>query len=143
MGSQSYRWEDLVGMVGQVDSSASLQVGREVWGESMGAIPEVQVVGRLVDPEVDHPEGQVADGFLTGWQEVAPEEVGRSGWHENLGRNKIPGSVVGQRRGVPRGRTHTLIVFQVGGYTGRIADTEALEVAQKVYVWMGLVRVPD
>ena len=58
----------------------------------MGASLEVQVVGRLVDPEagclvdpemgrlvgpgvgclvdpeVDHPEGQVADSFLTGWQ---------------------------------------------------------------------------
>ena len=124
MGSQSYPREDLVGLVGQValvgwvDSSASLQVGREVRGESMGGIPEVQVVGHLVDPEagclvdlevgrlvgpgvghlvdleVDHPEGQVA--FLMGWQEVAPEEVGRLGRHENLGRNKIPGSVVGQ-----------------------------------------------
>ena len=107
MGSQSYWREDLVGPVGQValvdrvDSSASLQVGREVWGESMGASLEVQVVGRLVDPEVgrlvdpgvgclvdpevDHPEGQVADSFLTGRQEVAPGEVGRSGRHENLG----------------------------------------------------------
>ena len=99
MGSQSYRQEDLVGPVGQVarvdrvDSSASLQVGWEVRGESMGAILEVQVVGRLVDPEVgclvdpevDHPEGQVADSFLMGRQEVALEEVGRSGWHENLG----------------------------------------------------------
>ena len=60
MGSQSYWWEDLVGPVGQValvgwvDSSASLQAGREVWGESMGAIPEVQVMGRLVDPEAGH-----------------------------------------------------------------------------------------
>ena len=91
MGSQSYRREDLVGLVGQValvgrvDSSAILQVGREVQEESMGAIPEAQVVGRLVDPEVDHPEGQVADSFWTGRQEVAPEEVGRSGRHENLG----------------------------------------------------------
>ena len=107
MGSQSYRREDLVGpvrqvaLVGWVDSSASLQAGREVRGESMGAIPEVQVVGRLVDLEVDHPEGQVADSFLMGRQEVAPEEVGRSGQHENLGRNKILGSVVVQRRGVP------------------------------------------
>ena len=159
MGSQSYRREDLVGPVGQVDSSASLQAGREVRGESMGAIPEVQVVGRLVDPEVDrlvgpgvgclvdpevdHPEGQVADSFLTGRQEVAPGEVGRSGRHENLGRNKIPGSVVGQRWGVPRGRTHALMVFQVGEYMGHTTDTEALEVARKVYVWMGLVRVPD
>ena len=126
MGFQSYWLGDLVGpegpvvLVGQVDNSASLQVGREVWGESMGAILEVQVVGhlvdpevghlvdpevgrlvdpevgRLVDPEVDHPEGQVADSFLTGQQEVALEEVGRSGRHENLGRNKILGSVVGQ-----------------------------------------------
>ena len=39
-------------LVGRVDNSASLQVGREVRGESMGAIPEVQVVGHLVDPEV-------------------------------------------------------------------------------------------
>ena len=58
MGFQSYWQGDLVGPVGQValvdqvDSSASLQVGREVQGESMGAILEVQVVGRLVDPEV-------------------------------------------------------------------------------------------
>ena len=36
-----------------------------------------------------------------------------------------------------------LMVFQVGGYTGCTADTEALEVARKVYVCMGLVRVPD
>ena len=150
MGSQHYWWEDLVGLVGQValvdrvDSLASLQVGREVRGESMGASLEVQVVGclvdlevgrlvdpevghlvdpevghlvdpevgrlvdpevgRLVDPEVgrlvgpgvDHPEGQVADSFLTGQQEVAPGEVGRLGRHENLGQNKIPGSVVGK-----------------------------------------------
>ena len=58
MGFQSYQRGDLVGPVGQValvdqvDSSASLQVGQEVRGESMGAIPEVQVVGCLVDPEV-------------------------------------------------------------------------------------------
>ena len=58
MGSQSYRRGDLVGPVGevalvdQVDSSASLQAGREVWGESMGAIPEVHMGGHLVDPEV-------------------------------------------------------------------------------------------
>ena len=61
MGFQSYRLGDLVGpegptvLVGQVDNLASLQVGREVRGESMGAIPEVQVVGHLVDPEVGHP----------------------------------------------------------------------------------------
>ena len=126
MGSQSYRQEGVVGPVGQValvdrvDSLASLQVGQEVRGESMGAILEVQVVGCLVDPEVsrlvdlevvrlvgpevgclvdlevDHPEGQVADSFLMGWQEVAPEEVSRSGRHENLSQNKILGLVVGQ-----------------------------------------------
>ena len=71
MGSQSYRQEDLVGPVGQVarvdrvDSSASLQVGWEVRGESMGAILEVQVVGRLVDPEagrlVDPEVGRLVD----------------------------------------------------------------------------------
>ena len=49
MGSQSFRLGDLVG---RVDNSASLQMGR---GESMGAILEVQVVGRLVDPGVGHP----------------------------------------------------------------------------------------
>ena len=101
MGFQSYRRGDLVGpegqvaLVGRVDSSASLQVGREVWGESMGANPEVQVVGRLVDLvvghlvglevgrlvdlEVDHLEGQVVDNFHSGRQGVALEEVGRSG----------------------------------------------------------------
>ena len=52
MGFQSFWLGDLVG---QVDNSASLQVGREVRGKSMGAIPEVQVVGHLVDPEVGHP----------------------------------------------------------------------------------------
>ena len=52
MGFQSYQLGDLVG---RVDNSASLQVGWEVRGESMGAIPEVQVVGHLVDPEVGHP----------------------------------------------------------------------------------------
>ena len=173
MGSQSYRQEDLVGQVGLVapvgwvDSLASLQVGWEVQGESVGAIPEVQVVGCLVDPEVghlvdpevgrlvdpevgrlvdlevDHPEGQVVDSSHLGRQELAPEEVGRSGWHENLGQNKIPGSVVRQRWGVPHGRTHTLTVFQVGGYMGRTADTEELEVARKVYVWMESVRMCD
>ena len=35
------------------------------------------------------------------------------------------------------------MVFQVGEYTGRTTDMEALEVARKVYVWMVLVRVPD
>ena len=80
MGSQSYRREDLVGLVGQgalvdwVDSSANLQVGREVWGESMGASLEVQVVGSLVDPEVgclaDPEVGHLVDpevGRLVGW----------------------------------------------------------------------------
>ena len=100
-------------------------------------------VGCLVDLEVDHPEGQVADSFPSGRQEVAPEEVGRLGRHKNLGRNKIPGSVVGQQQRVPHGRMHTLMVFQVGEYTGHSTDTEALEVARKVYVWMGLVRMPD
>ena len=61
MGFQSFRLGDLVGpegpavLVGRVDNSANLQVGREVQGESMGAIPEVQVAGHLVDPEVGHP----------------------------------------------------------------------------------------
>ena len=61
MGFQSFRLGDLVGpegpavLVGRVDNSANLQVGREVWGESMGAILEVQVAGHLVDPEVGHP----------------------------------------------------------------------------------------
>ena len=112
MGFQSYWRGDLVGLV---DSVASLQAGREVRGESMGAIPEVQVVGplvdlgvghladlevghlvdlevgRLVDLEVDHPEGQVVDSFHSGRQEVALEEVGRLGRHGNFGRNKILG----------------------------------------------------
>ena len=52
MGFQSFQLGDLVGWV---DNSASLQVGQEVWGESTGAIPEVQVAGHLVDPEVGHP----------------------------------------------------------------------------------------
>ena len=120
-----------VGLEGLVESSASLPVGRGAQGESEEAIPEVQVVGPLVDlevgllvgpevghlvdpevgclvdpevghlvdpevgclvdPEVDHPEGQVVDSFHSGQQEVALEEVGRSGWHGNLGRNKILG----------------------------------------------------
>ena len=121
MGFQSYWLGDLVGpegpvvLVGQVDNSASLQVGREVWGESMGAIPEVQVVGplvdlevdllvgpevghlmdpevgRLVDPEVGCLEDQVVDSFHSGRQEVDPEEVDRLDRHGNLGRNKTPG----------------------------------------------------
>ena len=56
MGFQGFQLGDLVGpegpvvLVGQVDNSASLQVGREVQGESMGAIPEVQVVGHPGGP---------------------------------------------------------------------------------------------
>ena len=121
MGFQSYRLGDLVNpegpavLVGRVDNSASLQVGREVRGESMGAIPEVQVVGPLVDleadlpvglevghpvgpevghlmdPEVCHLEDQVVDSFHSGRQEVDPEEVDRSDRHRNLGQNKTPG----------------------------------------------------
>ena len=48
-------------------------------------------VGRLVGLEVGRLEDQVVDSFHLGQQEVAPEEVGRSGRHGNLGRNKIPG----------------------------------------------------
>ena len=73
----------------------------------MGAIPEVQVVGPLVDlgadlpvgPEVGHLvdlevgrlEDQVVDSFHSGRQEVDPEEVDRSDQHGNLGRNKTLG----------------------------------------------------
>ena len=63
MNFQSCQLGDLVGpegpavLVGQVDNSASLQVGREVRGDSMGAIQEVQVVGPLVDLEADLPVG--------------------------------------------------------------------------------------
>ena len=117
MGFQSFRLGDLVGLegpavlVGQVDNSANLQVGQEVRGESMGAIPEVQVSGHLVDPEVGHPmdpevghlvdpevgrlvglevghlEDQVVDSSHLGRREVDPEGVDRSDWHGNLGRN--------------------------------------------------------
>ena len=91
-------------LVGRVDNSASLQVGREVQGESMGAILEVQVVGHLVDPEVGHPvdpevgrlvdpevgrlEDQVVDSAHSGRQEVDPEGVDRPDRHGNLGRNR-------------------------------------------------------
>ena len=115
MGFQSYWLGDLVGpegpavLVGQVDNSASLQVGQEVRGESMGAIPEVQVVGHLVDPEVGHPvdpevgrlvdpeagrlvglevgrlEDQVVDSSHSGRREVDLEGVDRSDRHGNLG----------------------------------------------------------
>ena len=115
MGFQSYRLGDLVGpegpavLMGWVDNSASLQVGREVRGESMGAILEVQVVGPLVDLEADlpvgpevghlvdpavghlvdlavgHLEDQVVDSLHSGCQEVDPEEVDRSDGHGNLG----------------------------------------------------------
>ena len=112
MGFQSFRLGDLVGLegpvvlVGWVDNSASLQVGREVRGESMGAksmgaIPEVQVAGHLVDPEVGHMmdpevgrlEDQVVDSISShsGRREVDPEGVDRSDRHGNLGRNRTPG----------------------------------------------------
>ena len=86
MGFQSYRLGDLVGQVD--NSAASLQVGREVRGESMGAIPEVQVVGPLVDLEVGRLEDQVVDSSHSGRQEVDLEGVDRSDWHRNLGRNR-------------------------------------------------------
>ena len=101
MGSQSFRLGDLVG---RVDNSASLQMGR---GESMGAIPEVQVVGHLVDPGVGHPmdlevgrlvdlevgclEDQVVGSSHSGRQEVDPVGVDRLDWHGSLGRSKTPG----------------------------------------------------
>ena len=94
MGFQGFRLGDLVGpeglavLVGRVDNSASLQVGREVQGESMGAIPEVQVVGHLVDPEVGRLEDQVVDSSHSGHQEVDPEGVDRSDRHGNLGQNR-------------------------------------------------------
>ena len=110
MGVQSFRLGDLVGpegpavLVGRVDNSASLQVGRE---ESMGATLEVQVaghlmdpeVGRLVDPEAGRPvvlevgrlEDQVVDSSHSGRREVDPEGVDRSDRHRNLGRNRTPG----------------------------------------------------
>ena len=97
MGVQSFRLGDLVGpegwavLVGRVDNSASLQVGQEVWGESMGAILEVQVVGHLVDPEVGHLEDQVVDSSHSECQEVDPEGVDRSDRHGNLGQNRTPG----------------------------------------------------
>ena len=112
MGFQGFRLGDLVGpegpavLVGRVDNLASLQVDREVQGESMGAIPEVQVVGHLVDPEVGHPvdpevghlvdpevgrlENQVVDSSHSGRQEVDLEGVDRSDQHGNLGRNRTP-----------------------------------------------------
>ena len=83
MGSQSFQLGDLVGRVD--NSAASLQVGREVRRESMGAILEVQVVGPLVDLEVGRLEDQVVDSFHSGRQEVDPEEVDRSDRHRNLG----------------------------------------------------------
>ena len=73
----------------------------------MGAIPEVQVVGHLVDPEVGHPvdpevgclvglevgrlEDQVVDSSHSGRREVDPEGVDRSDQHGNLGRNRTLG----------------------------------------------------
>ena len=118
MGSQSFRLGDLVGpegpavLVGWVDNSASLQMGR---GESMGATPEVQVVDHLVDPGVGHPmdpevgrlvdpevgrlmglevgclEDQVVGSFHSGRQEVDPVGVDRLDRHGSLGRSKTPG----------------------------------------------------
>ena len=102
MGSQSFRLGDLVGpegpavLVGQVDNSASLQMG---WGESMGAIPEVQVVGHLVDPgaghlmdlEVGRLEDQVVGSSHSGRQEVDLVGVDRLNWHGSLGRSKTLG----------------------------------------------------
>ena len=93
MGFQGFWLGDLEGLavlVGRVDNSASLQVGREVRGESMGAIPEVQVVGHLVDPEVGRLEDQVVDSSHSGHQEVDPEGVDRSDRHGNLGQNRTP-----------------------------------------------------
>ena len=118
MGFQSFRLGDLVGpavLVGQVDNSANLQVGREVRGERMGANPEVQVAGHLVDPEVGHPmdpevgrlvdpevgrlvdlevsrlEDQVVGSSHLGRQEVDPVGVDRLDQHGSLGRSKTPG----------------------------------------------------
>ena len=107
MGFQSFWLGDLVGLavlVGQVDNSASLQVGQE---ESMGAIPEVQMAGHLVDPEVGHPmdpevgrlvdpevgrlEDQVVDSSHSGRQEVDPVGVDKLDRHGSLGRSKTPG----------------------------------------------------
>ena len=94
MGFQIYQLGDLVG---QVDNSASLQVGQEVREESMGAILEGQVVGPLVDLKADLPVGhlvdlevgcledQVVDSFHSGCLEVDLEEVDRLDWHGNLG----------------------------------------------------------
>ena len=109
MGSQSFRLGDLVGWV---DNSASLQMGR---GESMGAIPEVQVVGHLVDPGVGHLmdpevgclvdpevgrlvdlevgrlEDQVVGSSHSGCQEVDPVGVDRLDRHGSPGRSKTLG----------------------------------------------------
>ena len=49
---------------GLVDSLASFPAGWEAQGESEGAIPEVQVVGHLVDPEVGHPVDPEADHLV-------------------------------------------------------------------------------
>ena len=94
MGSQIFQLGDLVGpegpavLVGQVDNLASLQVG---WGESMGAIPEVQGVGHLVDPEVGRLEDQVVDSSHSGRQEADQVGVDRSDWHRSLGQSKTLG----------------------------------------------------
>ena len=110
MGSQSFRLGDLVGpegpavLVGRVDNSASLQMGR---GESRGAIPEVQVVGHLVGPGVGHPmdpvvgclvdlevgrlEDQVVGSSHSGCQEVDPVGVDGLDRHGSLGQSKTLG----------------------------------------------------
>ena len=118
MGSQSFQLGDLVGpggpvvLVGRVDNSASLQMGR---GESRGAIPEVQVVGHLVDPGVSHPmdpevgrlvdpevghlvdlevghlKDQVVGSSHSGHQEVDPVGVDRLDRHGSLGQSKTLG----------------------------------------------------
>ena len=88
MGSQSFRLGDLVGpegpavLVGWVDNSASLQMGR---GESMGAIPEVQVVGHLVDPGVGRLVDLEVGSSHSGHQEVDPVGVDRLDQHGSLG----------------------------------------------------------
>ena len=112
MGSQSFQLGDLVGPEGPVDNSARLQMGR---GDRLGAIPEVQVVGPLVDlgadlpvgPEVGHLvdpevgrlvdlkvgclEDQVVGSSHSGRQEVDPVGVDGLDRHGSLGRSKTPG----------------------------------------------------
>ena len=83
MGSQSYQ----LGPVGQVDSSASLQVGREAGhlvGPGVGHLVDPEV-GHLVDLEVGHLEDQVVGSSLSGHQEVDPVGVDRLDRHGSLG----------------------------------------------------------